>query len=112
MFNNALSISYSKYKSHSTLSATAPLFENKTDKYHCLFHGQPHMYMVCHNENNTLSCYVGIGDNSDFDYYKHYTCIKPEQIHELINILNDCTYAQINNFDDVKNIIDNIEIDL
>ena len=68
------------------------------------------MYVVCHSENNIISCYIGIGDNSDFDYYEYYDCIKPEQAHELINLLNDYAYAQIDDFNDIKNIIDNIII--
>ena len=93
-----------------TLSANVQLFESKTDSGHNLFYGQPHMYVVCHKNNNILSCYVGIGDDSDFDYYVHYKDIKPKQVHELINLLNDHEYAQICCFSDARNIIDNINI--
>ena len=96
---------FRKSKYGNSLYMTVPLFEEKLSPYK-VFCGQPHMYLLVCEKDNTFTAALGIGDLDDFDYRRKFENPTIILIHELINWLKDHENAKINDISDVDRFID------
>ena len=94
-----------KYGQH--LSASVPLFSTQLSDIK-LFCRKIHFRLSVWKRDGLIKAIVGIGDLDDYDYEREIDNLTPYEIHEIMNYMKDCQWAEISDYDEARNLINNI----
>lgn len=94
-----------KYGQH--LSASVPLFSAKLSDIKLFCH-KIYLRLSVWDRDDLITAIIGISDLDDYNYEREMDNLTQYEIHEIINCMKDCQWAEINDYDEAWNIVNDI----